>query len=274
MKDILFVCATSSELKVLKHELKKQSIKNIKINFLLLKIWNYNTIFTLTQELENKKYDFIVNVWVCGYSGQLQGIAPTNCDVGVNLCVPPLIQISRIKNLANNKELIVPVFFNFWDLESIASSEKVIYSSEDMKWENFVEMESYWVEFVCSKFQIPRIILKVPIDKVWEQTRNFDFKKAKKLLAENIDYKKLVEKISEYLEKNNVGYEWIRTLQDIQEYQEFHKMTFAEKLIFQKLFNKYIVLIEEDWWDKFDDYFEKNKHLNKKDFFVKLEEIN
>jgi len=252
---ILFIAATSWELKIIKQEVKKIKLQNMKLYFWLSWIWNYSIILSLDSFLNKQKYDFIVNIWVCWYTAEYQKI----------------IQISRIKNLANNDELIVPVLFKFAALKSIASSEKVIFSDKDMLWEDFVEMESYWIELVCTKFQIPRIILKVPIDKVWKETKNFDFKKAKKLLVENIDYKKLVKNIWEYLAKNN-SVENVN-LQSLQKYQEYYKMTFSEKVIFEKLFNKYLVLVEEDWGEKFGLFFEKNKELNKKDFFVKLQAI-
>ena len=281
MKQVLFVVATAWELKVIKQEIKKHSFHNMKVYFLLSWIWDYSTILELYKDINNKNYDFIVNIWVCGYSGQAQGIAPTENNVGANLCVHPVIQISRIKNIANNKELIVPVFFKFEKLESIACSEKVIYSSEEIGNEKFVDMESYGVEFVCEKMDIPRIILKVPVDKIWEETKNFDFEKAKRLLAENIDYKKLWENIWEYLEKNDKKRNEylksssyganIHSLQALEKYNNYYKMTFAEKLIFEKLYNKYSVLIEDEWGEKFDIFFEKNKKLNKKDFFEVLE---
>lgn len=56
-------------------------------------------------------------------------------------------------------------------------------------------MESFAIEYVSQKFQIPRIILKVPFDKAWEETKNFDRKKSLELLQKNIEWKKTIEKI-------------------------------------------------------------------------------
>ena len=254
MIKILFTAATSWELRVLKQEIKKLTLKNIRVDFLLIWIWNYSTIYNLSSTIDKQKYNFIVNIWVCGYSEICQ----------------KFIQIGRIKNLSNNKELIVPSFIKMWNLESIASSEKIIYLSDEIWEENFVDMESYGVEFVSSQYEIPRIILKVPVDKIWEETKKFDFEKAKKLLWENIDYKLLLDKISEYIEKNKT-YKTDNVF--LKKYHNHYKMSFAEKAIFEKLFNKYSVLIEDEWWENFEDFFEKNKELNKKEFFRKLEQV-
>gem|GEM_PF-6225654 len=45
--------------------------------------------------------------------------------------------------MANNKELIVPIFFEFSKIKSIASSEKIIYDKKEIFEEDFVDMESY-----------------------------------------------------------------------------------------------------------------------------------
>jgi nucleoside phosphorylase len=62
-------------------------------------------------------------------------------------------------------------------LVSIAASEKPVFDEKDliqfssnMKNKNigekFVDMESYGFEMVCDSFSLPRIILKVPVDKI------------------------------------------------------------------------------------------------------------
>jgi hypothetical protein len=48
---------------------------------------------------------------------------------------------------------------------------------------------------VCESFQVARISLKVPVDKVGEETQNFNITKAKKLLEENINYHEILDKI-------------------------------------------------------------------------------
>ena len=280
-KKILFISALSAELKIVKQEIKKLSISNdIEISFFVCWMWNYKTIMNLWLFLTQQKYDFIVNVWVCWYSG-----GPTEKNVGVIPCVHPVIQISGIKNISNNKELISPVFLEFTKIKSIFCSEKIIYSINDLiplnkgedflkenQGDSFVDMESYWFEMVCDKFDIPRIILKIPVDKIWEETKNFDFEKAKRYLAENINYSELLEKIQKYLEKTSPH---ISPLEE-REYKvknkilNFYKFTFSEKIIINKLLNKFIVLE----LGNLEEFFEKNRELGKKEFLRKLKNLS
>ena len=258
---ILFVSALSAELKIVKQEIKKLNIsKNIEISFFESGMWNYKSIMNLWLYLVEHKYDFIVNIWVCWWTPPL---TPPLVGEG-NL--EKVIQVSAIKNISNNKELISPIFFEFSKIKSIACSEKIIYDPEKLEWEKFVDMESYWFEMILNKFEYPRIILKVPVDKIWEETKNFDFEKAKKYLKENINYSKLLEKIEKYLDKNNN--------KDFSEEENilknkilnFYKWTFSEKLILEKELNRFIVL---KLWN-LEKFFEENKQLNKKEFFKKL----
>ncbi len=257
MKKILFVLAMNLELNSVKQEIKKINIsKFLEISFLKSWMWNYNTIFNLTKFLEkNNDIDFIINIWVCWFKKYRENF----------------IQIWRIKNILNNKELIIPNFINFWKIDSIACSEDIIYNSDEIWQENFIDMESFWFEMVSEKYNIPRIILKIPVDKIWDETRNFDFKKAKRFLVGNIDYEKLVENISDFLDKNKK--------EEINLDKYYKKFNFSEsqKVIFEKLYNKYLVLV----WNDFDKYFNKfleksiNKKIEKKDLkeFLKTLEI-
>jgi len=52
------------------------------------------------------------------------------------------VQVYRIKNLANEKEALVPIYFQLGELISLGSSEKIITKQEDMG-EDFVDMESF-----------------------------------------------------------------------------------------------------------------------------------
>ncbi|HCY21773.1 TPA: hypothetical protein DIC40_08245 [Patescibacteria group bacterium] len=62
--------------------------------------------------------------------------------------------------------------------------------------ENYVvDMESFAIDYVAQKFQIPRILIKVPVDQVGEETLAFDRDQALKLLEKNIDWKKIMEKV-------------------------------------------------------------------------------
>ena len=255
-KKILIVSALSSELKVIKEKVKSLKIKKLEIKFFESWMWNYKTILNLTEFLTNQDFDFIVNIWVCWYKKEIE-----KC-----------IQVGRIKNLANNKELIVPIFFEFSKIKSIASSEKIIYDKKEIFEEDFVDMESYWFELVAEKFELPRIILKIPVDMIWEETKNFDFLKAKNFLKENIDYEKLFEKIFLYLPSPQPSPLWGEGV------KQKLNLTESQKIIFEQLYNKYSVLV----WDNFEKYLENffknflNKKLEKNDikkFLKDLEEF-
>lgn len=230
MKKILIVWAFSGEINSIKKEIKKLNFTNIKLSYLTVWMWNYNTILNLTRFLENEKdFDFIINIWVCWYKDKIKDF----------------FQVARILNLSNNSETIVPNIIDFWDLISIATSENIIYDFFQLKWEEYVDMESYWFEKVCDSFNIPRIILKVPVDKIWNETKNFDFKKAHEYLEKNIDYKLLLEKIINYLDsikKENL---------DLSKYNNYFNFSFTQKIIFEKLYNKFEVLT----WESFQKYF-------------------
>lgn len=248
MYNILIVSALSLESKFIKNEIKNLDLKNIKTSFLVSWVWNYHTILNLTKYLKENNFDLILNIWVCGYKN-------FNKD---------FIQIWRIKNSSDDREIIVPNIIDFWDLESIFCSEKVIYDSYELWEENFVDMESYGFELVCNNFEVPRIILKIPVDKIWIETKNFDIKKAKIYLSKNINYKLLFEKIEKYLNSLDSNNIWIEIKNKILSH---YKFSFSENFILEKLVNKFIIL---ELWD-IDIFFEKNKNLNKKDFLRKLE---
>lgn len=252
MKNILVVCALSAELNEIKQILKDAKFRDIKISFFTVWMGNYNTILNLTRFLENNSFDFVVNIWICWYK-----------DKKIDA-----FQVARIYNLSNSKEVIVPNLIDFLSLESIACSEKIVYDTSSLplgetEWGLFfVDMESYGFEMVCDSFKIPRILLKIPVDKIWSETKNFDFEKAKLYLSKNIDYKTMLEKISIYLEKQEEKIDFDKYFNDF-------NFTFSEKEIFKKLYYRYVSLI----WNDFDTYFEENKQLNKKLFLKWLEEF-
>lgn len=244
MKKILVVCALSKELNTVKEKIKSLDIRNAKISFFTTWMGNYNTILNLTRFLENNSFDFVVNIWVCWYK-----------DKKINA-----FQVARIYNLSNSKELIVPNIIDFLKLESIITSEKIVYDSNVLLDENFVDMESYGFEIVSDSFKIPRIIIKIPVDKIWEETKNFDFEKAKDYLSNNLDYNELFEKIVFYLDKQ-------KKEDSLDKYFSNYSFTFSEKEIFKKYYYRYKSLV----WDDFLYYFENNKHLEKKVFLKYLE---
>lgn len=242
MYKILFTSALKQELTLVKERIKNLKVKS-KIDFLVSEIWNYKTIFNLTKFLSENKYDFVVNIWICWH---LKENSP--------------FQVARIINIWTNKELVPPIPFKFLKLESIACSDKIIYDEKEINNEKYVDMESYWFEFVCDKFKVPRIILKVPFDKIWsKETTNFD-KKLLENLMNKIDYEKLIEDITWFLDR------YKKEEIDFSKFFEHYKFTFSEKLIFEKLYYKYVSLV----WDDFDKFFEENKGLDKKEF-LKIE---
>ncbi|MDD3145380.1 MAG: hypothetical protein PHV23_04690 [Candidatus Gracilibacteria bacterium] len=246
MKKILIVCALSAELNSVKETVKNLKIRDLKINYFTTGIGNYNTILNLTRFLENNSFDLVINIGVCGYKTE-------KIDA---------FQVARIYNLSNSKEVIVPNLIDFLSLESIACSEKIVTDNNILKEENFVDMESYGFEMVCDSFKIPRILLKIPVDKIGSETKNFDFEKAKLYLSKNIDYKTMLEKISIYLEKQEDKI-------DFEKYFKDFNLTFSEKEILKKLYFRYKSLVGSD----FDIYFEENRYLNKKVFLKGLEEF-
>lgn len=247
MYKILFVSALTAELKVVKNEVKKCSHKSLKVDFFEHGMWNYNTILKLTQKLAEDKYDFIINIWVCGH----------------NLENPKkVIQVARSYNIANNKEILYPIMLQSADLESIACSETPVYEYT-LLWDNsYVDMESYWFEKVSESFQVARISLKVPVDKVGEETKSFDIVKAKKLLEENINYQEILDKIIWYLDSLPIKH-------NLEKYLEHYNFTFSEKIIFEKWYFKFISLFI---WEKFDDFFNKYSHESKKKFLELLKQ--
>ncbi len=265
VKKILIVSALSAELKIVKEEIKKLNIfkNDLEISFFVSWMWNYKTILNLTGFLKENIFDFIVNIGVCWYKSPHPHPNPLPWR---GEGIEQVIQIWRIKNLSNSKELIIPNFIEFSKIESIASSEKIIYDEKEIWEENFVDMESFWFEMVSEKYNLPRIILKIPVDKIGEETESFDFLKAKKYLKENIDYEKLILEINRYLKKNNSNEIWKEIKEKI---LKNYKWTFSEKIILDKLINKIIVL---ELWN-LEDFSEENKQLNKKEFFKKLNKL-
>lgn len=181
---ILLCYATAWEWKIIKEKIKDLNLKiNLDITYLCTGMWMYETIFNLTKNLNSQDFDIVLNIGVCGYLDSKKD----------------RIQVSRTVNVTTGKELIVPIFMEFVELESIGCSEKII----NLKWEiinyklptiNYIDMESWAIEYVCDKFRIPRVILKVPVDKIGEE--EFDREKGEKLLRENLDYEMIIKKVA------------------------------------------------------------------------------
>ena len=64
-------------------------------------------------------------------------------------------------------------------------------------------MESWGFELVADHFRFPRLLLKVPYDKVGEETEHFDYHFATKKLAQSLDYYDLLQKILHRIETSS-----------------------------------------------------------------------
>jgi nucleoside phosphorylase len=84
---------------------------------LLIGVGNYNVIYTLQDYLTKNEIDFVVNIGVCGVKKE------TN---------KKLVQVYRIKNLASEKEALMPIYFQLGELVSLGSSEKIITNQESI----------------------------------------------------------------------------------------------------------------------------------------------
>lgn len=244
MKTLLFIAALPSELKVAKTFWKEYKKKSpLQADFLSTWIGNLNMTLELSKKLSSKNYDFVINFWVCGYKETQE-----SC-----------IQVIRSIYAPTKKEILTPVFFEFAPLESILCSEVPVTESSTLWEENLVDMESYSFEKVCEDFRLPRIILKVPVDRVWRETLCFEKQTALRLLSENIDFSKLIEKIEVYLASLEDTY-------DLSIYTKHYLFTASEVILFKKLFLGFQNLSEES----FEDFFLFHKKLWKKDFLQKL----
>lgn len=245
IKKILITAATPWELRTIKQLWNSQSSKNMKADFLQIGIWNINSSLHITQSLSKNNYDFVINIWVCWYSDIQE----------------PLIQIVRSVYHPTGKEILTPVFFEFAPLKSICCSEIPITDVHILWNEHYVDMESYAVEKICEHFSIPRLILKVPIDKVWAETEDFDYTSACKILWENIDMKHLKNSLEKY-------FSTLRETYDISLYISHYRFTTSEKIIFEKYFHKYITLSNQS----FEVFFTEHKNLEKTKFLQQFSE--
>ncbi len=194
---ILVVAAMPSELKVIKEWIKSADLKeNLNIDYLCCGIWNYETISSLENYLtENNEPTFIWNIWICGYRNQ------------DNEKKSEPIQVASVINIHTEKEMIIPPFLQIVPLKTCFSSESVILKKPKFKkeiWmidnEMYFDMESWWIEFIASKYKFPRLILKVPFDFIWKEDsiNEWNFKENAKIIPEllsTLPYHDFLEKI-------------------------------------------------------------------------------
>lgn len=244
-KVILFTASLKLELDSIKEKLKQETSDFFSYKFLLLWLWNYETIFSLQNYLSKNEVDFVINLGVCWYKQKKDF---------------PFFQVYRIKNLANNKEALIPIYFELWELKSIASSEKILTNKEALQEENFVDMESYGIDFVCSKYHIPFSIFKIPFDEVSKKSLQV----SKKDLQENINHFSFWE----LLEKLKFFFSSQKEEIDFSPYFNNFSFTFSEKEILKKLYYKFEALGLD-----FENFFKENKQKDKKDFLTLWEKI-
>ena len=247
--NILFVCALPVELNALKWQIKDLEKKWDNFLFLTSWVWSYNTIYELQRYLDSHSVDFIVNIGVCWVDPDLKR-------------TPSLLQVYRIKNLSSLKESVTPLYISIGSLSSIWCSEKIITNKQDLLGESFVDMESYGIDFIATKLKIPYVILKIPFDRVSEESRKVDTR----ILTwsfESIDYETLLSELRDF------WWNKLKTQQiSIEKYLAHYRFTFSEKEILKKMSKKYQVLHGD-----FDVFFEKNKELPKKEFLFRLQSL-
>lgn len=247
-KNILIICALSVELKIVKEQIKQINYKNVSIKYLLTWVGNYNTIYNLKSFLStNVNPDFIINFWVVWKTENSSN---------------DFFQVYRVFNWSNNNESIIPIYIKKLALKSLLSSEKVVTLEKDLLWEEYVDMESYWINYITSKEKIPLILIKKPFDTVWIESNKVSLELLKNDLK-LFDYGSLIKDVDLYLEKNKDS----KNI-DLSFYKDYFKFTFSEFEIFKKNYNK---LIAYDI--SFELFFTNNKELNKKDFLSKIDKI-
>lgn len=223
---ILFAVALAQELKIIKEEVKKIDLKWTKINFLLTWVWTLNTIYSIKDYIsKNDKVDFIINLWVCWK---------------INTDFNNFFQVYRIKNLSNNKEALSPVYIQNNELKSIACSDKIITNVNDLNSENFVDMESFWIDYICEKEKIPYIIIKKPLDIISDKSKNVNIKDLEYSLRW-FNYHELINNINTFLNNNKN----INNNEIILELKQKYKLTFSETELLKKYINKCVSFWED-----------------------------
>ena len=164
---ILVVVAMPNEMKPIKEWIKSANLKaKLDIDFLCCGKWNYEAISSLQHYLMQYTDSlFIWNIWMCGYRN------PNNDKKSEP------IQVSNVINIHTEKESIIPPFLQIAPMRTCFSGETLTYKKPQfnneistVNDEMYFDMESRWIEFVTSKFKLPRLYLKVPFDFVGIET--------------------------------------------------------------------------------------------------------
>lgn len=208
-KHILIACALPVELKTAKKIIKDLNFKEFKVSFLLTGVWVYNTIYAIKDYMSKNHIDFLVNFWVCWKK---------------ELSSDDFFQVYRIKKLSDYKEYLPPIYIEKNNLESIACSDKIITSEEELVGEKYVDMESFWIDFICEKEKVPFVIIKKPFDIVSFNSKKVSLSDIESSLS-SYDFLWLFNDINTFLKENeklDLDFEFV-SVKDSMTFQEFEK---------------------------------------------------
>ena len=250
---VLFVAAYAHELACIKTQIQKLTLQNLQSKFFLLWAWNYKAIYNLKNfiDVSETKPDFVVNLWICGKKEHVSDDA---------------FQVYRILLRSAYKEYLCPIYINYWVKKSLVCSETIVTNESNMLWEDYVDMESFTIDFVCTAEALPYIILKQPYDNVSENSMKLKAKDMQDCLTQ-FDYAKLMREIEVFLEKNQNPHKTLWEI-DLENTLEIYTFTHAETQIWKKNYNK-LIAYKIDYWD----FFNTNKSRTKKEFLQLLQNI-
>jgi len=211
-KHILITCALWVELKSAKSLIRQLNYKNFDVKFLNIWVWVYNTIYSIKDYLSKNKVDFLVNFWVCW---------------SVENASKDYFQVYRIKKLSDNKEILTPIYIDFLSLKSILCSDKIITKENELLDEQYVDMESFWIDFICEKEWVPFIIIKKPFDVVSNESKKVNLLDLQKSLLD-FDFYTLFKKIDLFLNENkkldlDIEFWFLKRRCSFQEFEQIKK---------------------------------------------------
>lgn len=246
MKNLLIISALSIESKEAKKICENIKINNLKINFLTTWVGNLNVVYSIKDYLQKKqKPDFILNIWTC-WAKSWENMTS--------------FQVCRVKNLSNNKEALPPIYLKLLRIDEIICSDKVITNKNDLLDFEYVDMESFWIDFICSKENIPFLMLKKPFDVVWNDSKNLNLQDLQKSLLE-FDFENIFLQIKDYLDKNSPIFSDL----ELEKFKKKYLLTFSEFEIFKKFLNKNIA-----FWKQKNEILKELRNLEKPQFLQQI----
>ncbi len=128
-------------------------------------------------------------------------------------------------DICSLKEELIPIIRTKYNLATIGTSSVPVNSSKIIDDILYYDMETYAIENIVSRYDIPRIYLKVPWDIIWDK---LDLPSLLRWIEDikNIDLDNLEDIMLQY-KGNNLH-------EDLFEYKEKYKLTFSEFEIFKK----------------------------------------